>query len=358
MIRGDHDVESEVVIVGRFPSSSEAVSLSNMKGMVSAVFAGVLLSGAAAAQQSVCKPGFVWREAGPDDYVCVTPAERDRARDENRLASSRIDKGSKQRYCQKGYVWREAYAGDKVCVTAKRREDVKLENASARARTAGVTSKGNSVSRPSPSAQLPERSLPPPRPIVPRPGPPGGETLDDAAEYRRTREVVCISGPSTFVALRDRTVMDGVSIRQPSQFLEIAQSPVDKNRNSADGLQPGSCAFMDGMPPWLAAADYFFLDMLYYNTNQNRIPVSELNLVVNPAGRGGMMVDDGRVAPSWFTIGLINALGNPQDTSPTYIRLKPTPCNDVYDCRESEQRYGVSTISFLVEAVRKTPFTD
>jgi hypothetical protein len=36
-----------------------------------------------------CKPGFVWREAVPDDYVCVTPATRQQAREDNAMAARR-----------------------------------------------------------------------------------------------------------------------------------------------------------------------------------------------------------------------------------------------------------------------------
>jgi hypothetical protein len=41
-----------------------------------------------------CKPGYVWREAVTDDYVCVTPQVRQQARDDNRQARKRrVDYG-------------------------------------------------------------------------------------------------------------------------------------------------------------------------------------------------------------------------------------------------------------------------
>lgn len=43
----------------------------------------------AKAYRIACKPGFVWREAFADDYVCVTPATRDLARADNAAAPRR-----------------------------------------------------------------------------------------------------------------------------------------------------------------------------------------------------------------------------------------------------------------------------
>lgn len=38
-----------------------------------------------------CRQGFVWREAQPGDNICVTPATRSQARQENRTWWSHID---------------------------------------------------------------------------------------------------------------------------------------------------------------------------------------------------------------------------------------------------------------------------
>ena len=80
-----------------------------------------------------CRTGYVWREAQPFDRVCVRPASRTRALQENALAFTRIDPlGAYGPFsCVAGYVWREAYPGDAVCVTPARRTAVSRENAEA-----------------------------------------------------------------------------------------------------------------------------------------------------------------------------------------------------------------------------------
>lgn len=78
-----------------------------------------------------CRSGYVWREAGPGDLICVTPAGRERARLENDLAASRIDPNSAYgpKGCQSGFVWREAFPGDLVCVSPGSRSAAAQENA-------------------------------------------------------------------------------------------------------------------------------------------------------------------------------------------------------------------------------------
>jgi len=85
-----------------------------------------------------CRQGFVWREARPTDYVCVTPQSRSRVRAENTAAPSRIDPNGAYgpASCVSGYVWREAFAGDLVCVTPSRRDQVREENRQAPNRVA------------------------------------------------------------------------------------------------------------------------------------------------------------------------------------------------------------------------------
>jgi len=77
-----------------------------------------------------CKSDFVWREAKPDDYVCVPPASRSRVSKENAEAASRRDPDGAYgpNTCINGYVWREAFDGDVVCVTPEVRALVKEEN--------------------------------------------------------------------------------------------------------------------------------------------------------------------------------------------------------------------------------------
>jgi hypothetical protein len=80
-----------------------------------------------------CRTGYVWREAQPFDRVCVRPASRTRAAQENLAALSRIDPAGAYGpfTCIVGYVWREAYPGDAVCVTPARRTAVARENVEA-----------------------------------------------------------------------------------------------------------------------------------------------------------------------------------------------------------------------------------
>jgi hypothetical protein len=81
-----------------------------------------------------CKSGFVWREAVPNDHVCVTPAVRAAAAADNRLANDRrvphavtvlVDT------CKQGFVWREAIKNDHVCVTPATRTQAAADNAHA-----------------------------------------------------------------------------------------------------------------------------------------------------------------------------------------------------------------------------------
>jgi len=79
-----------------------------------------------------CKRGFVWRETVPDDHVCVSPASRDAAVQENREAAShRQPNGGPfgPDTCMQGFVWRDAFPGDHVCVTPAVRQQVTNDNA-------------------------------------------------------------------------------------------------------------------------------------------------------------------------------------------------------------------------------------
>lgn len=82
-------------------------------------------------QVGQCRSGYVWREAGPGDLICVTPTARERARLENDLAVSRIDPNSAYgpHGCRSGFVWREGFPGDLACVPPQSRADAAHENA-------------------------------------------------------------------------------------------------------------------------------------------------------------------------------------------------------------------------------------
>jgi hypothetical protein len=84
-----------------------------------------------------CIEGYVWREAGPSDHVCVRPEVRARVAQQNILAASRRNPQGGPfgpDTCLQGFVWREAFPGDHVCVSGQEREEVARDNAQAAAR--------------------------------------------------------------------------------------------------------------------------------------------------------------------------------------------------------------------------------
>ena len=125
-----------------------------------------------------CRMGFVWREAGPGDLVCVPPGSRSRAAQENAYAASRVNPYGSYgpQTCISGFVWREAFAGDRVCVTPAIRDLVRSENLMAASRREGVLAPPVYVPPPGPVVATPVY-VPPPGPVVatpvyvPPPGP-------------------------------------------------------------------------------------------------------------------------------------------------------------------------------------------
>ena len=87
---------------------------------------------------AACKPDFVWRMAGPEDRICVTPESRARAALDNADAANNIDlDGSCAKDPDGGrLLWREAFPGDVVCVTREIRQLVRAENRTAASRRA------------------------------------------------------------------------------------------------------------------------------------------------------------------------------------------------------------------------------
>ena len=80
---------------------------------------------------NTCKQGYVWREADSSDYVCVTPATRTQARNDNAQAAARRNPNGGPYgpdTCIQGYVWREAFPGDHVCVTPNIRSQARSDN--------------------------------------------------------------------------------------------------------------------------------------------------------------------------------------------------------------------------------------
>jgi hypothetical protein len=88
---------------------------------------------------TTCAPGYVWREADANDYVCVTPATRSQTWADNAAAASRRNPAGGPfgpDTCLPGYVWREAFLGDHVCVTPPTRSQAAADNTAAEAHVA------------------------------------------------------------------------------------------------------------------------------------------------------------------------------------------------------------------------------
>jgi hypothetical protein len=85
-----------------------------------------------------CRQGYVWRDAFPNDHVCVTPQTRQQIWDDNRQASARRDPTGPYGpdTCKQGYVWREAIPSDHVCVTPATRQQAQYDNRQAAQRRA------------------------------------------------------------------------------------------------------------------------------------------------------------------------------------------------------------------------------
>lgn len=78
-----------------------------------------------------CAQGYVHRRASPSDSVCVTPAARAMAAQENAESGSHREPNGGAygpNTCLPGYVWREAFPGDVTCVTPESRARVAREN--------------------------------------------------------------------------------------------------------------------------------------------------------------------------------------------------------------------------------------
>ena len=81
-----------------------------------------------------CLQGWVWRQAVPNDYVCVTVEIRSQTAQDNALAPSRVNPNGGPygpNTCLNGYVWREAVPGDEVCVTPATRSEAAYDNSQA-----------------------------------------------------------------------------------------------------------------------------------------------------------------------------------------------------------------------------------
>ena len=105
---------------------------SMLQGSLFAIALPLVFAGTTGSALADCKNGFVWREARPNDFVCVTPAQRSEAKAQNANGPNNVQPGGGAfgpTTCRQGYVWREAWEGDTVCVTPTERQEAKNENA-------------------------------------------------------------------------------------------------------------------------------------------------------------------------------------------------------------------------------------
>src|SRR5207237_10160316 len=100
---------------------------------------------AVGAGPDTCRQGYVWRDAFPGDRVCVSPAIRDQAAQDNRQANARRGPGGGPYgpdTCREGYEWRAARPDDHVCVTPQTRAQTASDNRQA-AGSRGDAAAGN-----------------------------------------------------------------------------------------------------------------------------------------------------------------------------------------------------------------------
>jgi hypothetical protein len=150
-------------------------------------FAGVMATAVPALAQygpDTCVQGYVWREAFPDDHVCVPPASRDQAATDNSYADARKDPNGAYGpdSCIQGYVWRVARPSDLVCVTPDIRDQTAMENQLAAERRAS-----SAPATPAPAA--PAAPAPPAAPAAPpAPAAPSSSAGDKVFKRPRYRD--------------------------------------------------------------------------------------------------------------------------------------------------------------------------
>ncbi len=108
-----------------------ANGVSIVVGPITPTSASVTISSAMAGR---CLQGYVWREAGPNDHVCVVGATRTQAAQDNSQAAARRQPGGGPYgpdTCRQGFVWREAFPNDHVCVVGATRTQAQQDNSHA-----------------------------------------------------------------------------------------------------------------------------------------------------------------------------------------------------------------------------------
>jgi hypothetical protein len=88
------------------------------------------------AEATGCMAPYVWRKAGPNDFVCVTPQVKAQAQQDKAQAAARRAGGGTYGpdTCKTGYVWREAFQNDHVCVDVATRTQAANDNREAASR--------------------------------------------------------------------------------------------------------------------------------------------------------------------------------------------------------------------------------
>jgi hypothetical protein len=118
----------------------KAITQTTQLAVLAALTLGLVVAGQqapATAHANPCLQGFVYRDAYPNDEVCVTPNIRTETAQENADAGAHVQPGGGAygaNTCAAGYVFRDAYPGDQVCVTPAERDEAAADNAAANAR--------------------------------------------------------------------------------------------------------------------------------------------------------------------------------------------------------------------------------
>ena len=126
---------TKVAAVATILLASAAAGATNGSGNINIPAVGRLLSPNRADRPAyvsggwVCPPGFAWRNAGKQDWLCVDPAEARRIAWENDHAAQSWVRASDGGYaCRAGMVARDAFNGDHVCVDPARHQLVHQMN--------------------------------------------------------------------------------------------------------------------------------------------------------------------------------------------------------------------------------------
>ncbi len=132
-------VSSEPGFYGAFNGAWDSSNLVNMVLPTSfSINGNVCDSASYFTTPGYCHIGYVWRDAGADDHICVSPETRTQAAYDNSQRSNRVDPNGGPYgpdTCLQGYVWRDAFSNDHVCVSPATRAQAAYDNSQAYDRT-------------------------------------------------------------------------------------------------------------------------------------------------------------------------------------------------------------------------------